>query len=315
MRIYYFIFLAAIITLQACKSQEAKFDASGSFEADEVIVSSELNGQLLTFPINEGDSLSKGQVAGTIDATNVTLQKEQVQASIGALSEKTVDAGPQVALLRDQLKVEQSQLDKLVFERERTERLVKAEAATQKQLDDINAQIDVQRRQMLVTNQQIAVQKNNINTQNRSILSERQPLQKQAAQLEEQLSKSQIINPVSGTVMTKYAEEGELMTAGKALYKVADLTYLTLRAYITGAQLSQIRLNQQVNILVDSGAKDYRTYKGTITWISNKAEFTPKSIQTKEERANLVYAVKIKVKNDGYLKVGMYAEVQFENTK
>ena len=312
MRISYFKFLAVLIFLQACQSKQQKFDASGNFEVDEVIVSAELNGQLLSFQIDEGDSVSKGQVVGTINAVDVALQKDEVQASIQTLSEKTVDIGPQVALLRDQLKVQQSQLNNLLHEKARTERLVKADAATEKQLDDINAQIDVLRRQMEVTQQQIAVQKSNINTQNRSILSEKLPLQKRAAQLEERLSKSQIINPISGVIMTKYAEQGEVMSPGKALYKVADLSFLNLRAYITGVQISQVKLNQLVNVLVDNGAKDYRAYKGTIIWISDKAEFTPKSIQTKEERANLVYTVKIKVKNDGYLKVGMFAEVQFK---
>ena len=312
MRLSYAILLTALVSIQACQQKKEAFDATGSFEVDEVVVSAELSGQLLTFPVNEGDSLTKGQVAGTIDVTNVSLQKEQVQATIGSLSEKTVDAGPQVKLLEDQLKVQQSQLDNQLHEKARTERLVKADAATGKQLDDINAQVDVLRGQMAVTRQQIAVQENNTNSQNRSILSEQDPLKKQAAQLDERLSKSKIINPVSGVVMTKYAEQGELMAPGKALYKIADLSYLKLRAYITGDQLSQIKLNQEVIVLVDDGAKKYRTYKGAITWISDKAEFTPKSIQTKEERANLVYAVKIKVKNDGFLKIGMYAEVQLQ---
>jgi HlyD family secretion protein len=165
---------------------------------------------------------------------------------------------------------------------------------------------------MEVTRQQIAVQKSNVATQNRSILSESKPLQKRAEQLQEQLSKSKIINPINGIVITKYAERGEVTSAGKALYKIADLSYLTLRAYITGAQLSQIKLNQTVTVLIDNGKNGYRNYKGIITWISDKAEFTPKTIQTKEERANLVYPVKIKVRNDGFLKIGMYGEVMLE---
>ena len=164
---------------------------------------------------------------------------------------------------------------------------------------------------IVVTEQQINVQLNNTATQNRSVLSESKPLQKQVAQIDDQLHRANIVNPSAGTVITKYAEAGEMTAAGKALYKIADLSEMTLRAYITGDQLSQIKLNQQVKVLVDSGAKNYRTYTGTISWISDKAEFTPKTIQTKEERANLVYAVKIKAKNDGYLKIGMYGEVKF----
>lgn len=291
------------------------YDASGSFEADEVIVSSQLGGQLLSFNVEEGDSLAQGQVVGVIDSTNLSLQKAQVKATIQSLAEKTSNVQPQIKLLQNQLAVQQSQLRNLEHERDRTERLVKADAATGKQLDDMNAQIDVVQKQMEVTQQQIAVQRSNTATQNRSILSESTPLQKQAAQVEEEISKARIVNPINGTVLTKYAEQGEVTAPGKALYKIADLSTLTLRAYVTGAQLSQIKLGQPVKVLVDNGANNYRTYNGTIYWISDKAEFTPKTIQTKDERANLVYAVKIRVKNDGYLKIGMYGEVQLQNPK
>jgi HlyD family secretion protein len=296
--------------LLSCSNKENIYDASGTFESDEVIVSSEQNGQLLSFNVNEGDSLTKGQVIGFIDSTNLVLQKQQVQATIHSLSEKTSDVQPQVKLLRDQLAVQQSQLDHLIYERNRYQRLVAAQAATQKQLDDLNAQVDQAQKQMQVTQQQIAVQQSNTGTQNRSILSESDPLKKQIAQINQQLSKANIVNPLTGTVLAKYAQQGEITATGKALYKIADLSYLNLRAYITGTQLSQIKLNQQVEVLVDDGADKYKTYDGVITWISGKAEFTPKTIQTKDERANLVYAVKIKVKNDGYLKIGMYGEVQ-----
>jgi HlyD family secretion protein len=309
------IALSVLLIMQSCGNKKENYDASGSFEADEVVVSSELGGQLLQFNVNEGDSLPGGQVVGVIDSTNLALQKEQVKATIRSLSEKTNNVQPQVELLQQQLSVQQSQLKNLLHEKDRTERLVQADAATSKQLDDINSQIDVLHRQMQVTQQQIAVQKNNTNTQNRSILSEAGPLQTQQAQVQERISKSRIVNPISGTVITKYAEQGEITTPGKALYKIADLSYLNLRAYVTGAQLSQVKLGQQVKVMVDDGAKNYRTYTGTITWISDKAEFTPKTIQTKEERANLVYAVKIKVRNDGYLKIGMYGEVQLQPSK
>ena len=311
MRNHFFLFYCLLLLSEKNKKKDV-FDASGSFETDEVIVSSQLNGQLVSFNVNEGDSLSLGQVVGSVDAENISLQKEQVEASIESLSEKTTNVKPQVELLQDQLRVQQTQLNNLLHEKARIERLVKADAATGKQLDDITNQVEVTKKQMEVTRQQIAVQKSNVATQNRSILSESKPLQKRAEQLQEQLSKSKIINPINGTVITKYAERGEVTSAGKALYKIADLSYLTLRAYITGAQLSQIKLNQTVAVLIDNGKNDYRNYKGIITWISDKAEFTPKTIQTKEERANLVYAVKIKVKNDGFLKIGMYGEVMLE---
>ena len=298
------------VSLAACNSNKEKFDASGTFEADEVIVSSELNGKILSFDVDEGSVLKKDSTVGTIDAVNIALQKEQVEANIASLREKTSDVSPQVKLLQDQLTVQQAQLSNLEHEKKRIENLLKEDAATGKQLDDINYQVDALQKQMNVTQQQINVQKSNVSTQNRSILSEGKPLAKNIAMLEEQLSKSKIINPVAGTVLTKYAEAGEITAAGKALYKIADLSVITLRAYITGTQLSQVKLGQQVKVLVDDGKNKYKELTGTITWISDKAEFTPKTIQTKDERANLVYAVKIKVKNDGFLKIGMYGEVK-----
>lgn len=303
---------ALVLSISACKNGNNQFDASGTFETDEVIVSSELSGKILSLTAEEGQFLPKDTVVGLVDAANISLQKEQVEANIQALTEKTADVTPQVKLLENQLAVQQSQLNNLLHEQERIQNLLKQDAATGKQLDDINAQVDVARKNLAVTQQQISVQKNNVATQNRSILSEGKPLQKRVAQLQDQLSRANIVNPVSGTVITKYAEEGEFTTTGKALYKVADLSNMTLRAYVTGAQLSQIKLGQAVKVMVDDGNKKYRELGGTITWIADKAEFTPKTIQTKEERANLVYAIKVKVKNDGYLKIGMYGEVNFK---
>ncbi|MGB8194550.1 MAG: HlyD family efflux transporter periplasmic adaptor subunit [Chitinophagaceae bacterium] len=305
------LFLFAIVLFISCGPAE-KFDATGTFETTEVIVSSELSGKIQALNIKEGDSVSQNKVVGSVDAENLSLQKEQVEASIEALGQKTADVSPQVSLLRDQLAVQQSQLNNLQHERKRVENLLKQDAATGKQLDDINAQIDVVQRQMNVTQQQINVQRSNVSTQNRSILSEGKPLQKRVEQLNDQLQRANIINPVNGTVITKYAEAGEITSAGKALYKVADLSEMILRAYVSGGQLSQVKLGQSVKVLVDDGDDKYKEYTGIISWISDKAEFTPKTIQTKEERANLVYATKIRVKNDGFLKIGMYGEVLFK---
>lgn len=307
-----FITAVAVTVLVSCNGNGNKFDASGTFEATEVIVSSELSGKILSFTINEGDTVSANRVIGSIDAVGLSLQKEQVEASISSLNDKTADVGPQVQLLQNQLSVQQSQLANLLHEKQRVENLIKQDAATGKQLDDINAQIDVVKKQMVVTQQQINVQRSNVSTQNRSILSESKPLQKRVAQFNDQLKRADIVNPVNGTVLTKYAEAGEITAAGKALYKIADLSILKLRAYVTSDQLSQIKIGQQVKVLVDDGKDKYREMTGAITWISDKAEFTPKTIQTKEERANLVYAIKINVKNDGYLKIGMYGEVKFQ---
>lgn len=308
-----FIYSTLIIAtvMVACNSNGKTFDASGTFEAEEVIVSSLASGKIVSLTIDEGSVLAKDSIVGLVDPTGLNLQKEEVQATIAALQQQTVTAAPQVKLLEEQLNVQRSQLANLEHERTRIENLVKLDAATGKQLDDINAQIDVVKKQMAVTIQQINVQKSNTGTQNRAILSQQGPLQKRISQIEDQLSKTAIRNPVNGTVLTKYAEEGEVCSAGKALYKVADLSVLTLRAYISGTQLSQVKLGQTVKVRVDDGAKKYKELSGTISWISDKAEFTPKTIQTKEERANLVYAIKVKVKNDGYLKLGMYGEVDF----
>jgi len=302
--------ITATVFLAACNGNGNEFDASGTFEADETIVSSELGGKLLSFKVEEGMHLTKDSVIGSVDATTISLQQEQVEASINALNQKTSSPAAQVKLLQDQLSVQQTTLDNLLHERTRIENLVKADAATRKQLDDIKFQVDAAKKQMEVTKQQINVRKNDIATQNRSILSEAGPLRKRVAQLEDQAHRANIVNPVTGTVLTKYAEAGEVTSAGKALYKIADLSKLNLRAYVTGVQLPTIKLGQEVRVLIDQGEKGYKEYPGTIVWISDKAEFTPKTIQTKEERANLVYAMKVKVKNDGFLKIGMYGEVK-----
>ena len=301
--------IAIICTAMGCSNNGVKPDASGTFEADEVVVSSELNGKILSLNIEEGDTLARDSVVGRIEAVNLSLQKDQVMASINALSQKTTDLAPQLKLIEDQLLVQQSQVAHLQKEKTRVENLLKLDAATGKQLDDINAQLDAALKQETVIRQQISAQKSSLSTQNRSVLSEAEPLRKRAEQLDEQLARSYIVNPVSGTALAKYAQAGEITTAGKALYKIADLSMLSLRAYISGSQLSQIKLGQPVTVLTDAGEREYKKYTGTISWISDKAEFTPKTIQTKEERSNLVYAIKVRVKNDGYLKIGMYGEI------
>jgi HlyD family secretion protein len=297
--------------LAGCNLNNKVSDASGTFEADEVVVSSEVPGKIISLNLEEGSILAKDSIVGIIDSVPLQLQKAQVEATIGALSQKTLDVKPQIKLLQDQISVQKIQLDNALHEKARTERLIKADAATTKQLDDINTQIDVLKKQIDVNQQQIKVQETTTGTQNSSVLSEYKPLQKSVAQIEDQLKRTNIINPINGTVLTKYAMAGEVTSAGKALYKIADLSVITLRVYITGTQLAQVKLNQHVNVLVDSSADKYKQYSGVITMISDKAEFTPKTIQTKDERANLVYAIKIHVKNDGYLKIGMYGEVKF----
>ena len=303
--------LVLLVAAAACNQHKIDTDASGVFESDEVIVSAEQNGKLLSFPLQEGDTLSKGALVGNIDMSNTMLQKQQVQATIAALRDKTTNPKPQMELVQRQLAVEEAQLAQQLREKTRTENLLKADAATQKQLDDINSAIDVLQKQIAVSKQQIALDNSNIATQNRTIYSEQAPLEKSAAQIQDNIDKGQVVNPIKGTVLTKYALQGEMTTIGKALYKIADLDTVILRAYVTGSQLTQVKLGQTVKVYADQGSDQYREYTGTVYWISDKSEFTPKTIQTRDERANLVYAVKIHVKNDGFLKLGMYGEVKF----
>lgn len=285
------------------------YDGSGNFESDEVIVSAQQTGEILRFGLTEGDRLTEGDTVGNIDIIIPELQKEQTEARITALKDKTVTAASQVAVIRQQLQVQESKLAQLHREKERTANLVKADAATQKQLDDINAAIDALEKEMLVTREQIRLYDYNTSVQNRSVLSERSPLEVATRQYQREIDKGQVINPINGVVLAKYAFRGELATIGKPLYKIANTDTLYLRAYITGDKLPAVTLGQAVTVRIDEGAKSYKTYPGTITRIADKSEFTPKTIQTKNERANLVYAVKVLVKNDGFLKIGMYGEL------
>ena len=272
------------------------YDASGSFEAEEVIISSEATGTIKQFDIEEGQTLEKGQFVGYIDSIQVFLKKKQLQAQIQALLGKKPDIQTQLSSLQEQLKAAKK-------EQQRIANLVQAGAATTKQLDDINAQV-------AVLEKQIQAQKSTLALSSSGYTNETKPLYAQIEQLNDQLSKCKIINPMEGTVLTKYAEENEMAMQGKPLYKIADLSNILLRAYITGNQLPQIKLNQQVKVLTDNDKGGFNETDGTIEWISDKAEFTPKTIQTKEERANMVYAIKVKVPNDGSLKIGMYGEIK-----
>ena len=307
------IFIPAILSvvLFSCKSNRMNNDAAGSFEAVETIVSAEATGTLKEFRIEEGDNVQIGQQIGYVDTVQLYLKKKQLEAQIIATGNRVPDVPVQTGFYKQQSAVTQSSLDYLLHEQKRLENLVKANAAPQKQLDDINAKIDETQKQLAVINKQESAQVSALQTQLSSYKSDIQPLIIQVQQLNDQLQKSRIVNPVKGTVLTKYAEVNEMTSTGKPLYKVADLSTIILRAYITGNQLSAVKLNQQVNVLVDDSTGKYKTYQGIVEWLNNKAEFTPKTIQTKDERANLVYAVKIRVKNDDYIKIGMYGEVNF----
>ena len=290
--------IIALLLLTMCNNGETDFDATGNFETDEVIVSSEASGKILKLKIEEGTTLTAGQNVGYIDTLQLFLRKKQLEYSVGAVLAKKPNADVQLSALREQMATARR-------EQTRIENLLKADAATQKQLDDIKAQIDLLQKQYNALQSSLT-----ISTQ--SLQSETLPLKAQLDQVEDQIKKSIIINPIQGTVLTRYALQDEVTGQGKALYKIADLTSLILRAYLNGNQLAEIKLGQQVKVLVDGPDGGYKNYEGNILWISDKAEFTPKTIQTKDERANLVYAVKIKVKNDGFIKIGMYGEVKFK---
>lgn len=304
--------ITALAALIAC-TQSKNYDATGNFIADEVIVSAQQSGQLISYNVQEGQTLTEGQKVGQINTEVLQLQKQQVEATIATLKNKTLNPDDQAALIRSQYEVQKAQLEQQQHELSRVKQLVAGGAATQKQLDDLTAAVSQLQKQLAVTQNQLKASLTNINTQNNSILSQEAPLQKSAQALQTQIEQAAIINPITGTVLVNYALKGEMQTYGKPLYKIANTDTLTLKAYITGNQLPQVKLGQAVTVHTDAAEGGQHTYKGEITYIASKAEFTPKTIQTKDERANLVYAIKVKVKNDGYLKIGMYGEVLFNH--
>lgn len=298
------------ISLAACNNNKTNHDASGVFETTETIIAAEANGIIKQFDLQEGQVLNAGQYIGYIDTVQLHLKKKQLESQVRSLLSKTPDVATQTNAYQKQLAVAQTRLNAQLLEKRRVENLVKADAATPKQLDDITAIADALQKELAVIRGQEAAQNSILQTQTSGLVAETIPLKVQIEQLNDQLANCRIINELNGTVLTKYAEVNEMAINGKPLYKIADLSSLILRAYISGNQLSGVKLNQPVKLWVDDAEGKVKEYPGTIEWISSKAEFTPKTIQTKDERANLVYAVKIRVKNDGYLKIGMYADVK-----
>ncbi len=282
---------------QGCNQDSDKADAYGNFEAEEVIISAEATGKLLSFRLEEGDRLKAWQVIGYVDSTQLYLNKKQLGANIEAIKSKTQNVSVQVDVL-------EKQKANLLREKNRVEKLLADSAATSKQYDDLSGQLDVVKKQ-------IAATKSQLTTANRGLLSEIEPLEVKIEQLEDQIQKCVIINPVAGTVLSKLAYENEITAFGKPLYKIANMEYITLRAYVSGKQLADLKIGQEVIVKIDQNDGE-KEHSGTVTWISSSAEFTPKVIQTKEERVNLVYAFKVRVKNDGTLKIGMPGEVEFK---
>lgn len=294
----YIVFALVLAAAAGCNRNKYPYDASGTFEATEVIVSSQTAGPLEWFDAEEGTRVTAGQPVGLVDTVQLHLQKQQLLANRSAVGSRRLDISQQIAATQEQIATQQR-------ERTRTQNLIAANAANTKQLDDIDSNI-------AVLEKQLDAQRAQLQSSNSSISGETEGVELQAAGIEDQIHRSLIRSPIDGTILVKYAEAGEVTAAGTPLFKVADTDNMTLRAYVTNAQLTQLTLGQSVRVFIDFGDDGgSREYPGQVTWISDSAEFTPKTIQTKDERANLVYAVKIAVTNDGYIKIGMYGDVLF----
>jgi HlyD family secretion protein len=284
-----------ILSLFSCGRDNGKADGYGNFEATEITISAENNGKLIQFNVNEGDKLKKDQFIGFIDTVQFALKREQLVVSKSVVSSKSKGVLSQISVLKSKLKT--AKINKV-----RIDNLIKDNAGTQKQLDDVSGEIDV-----------IKSQIRSVEIQNAPVVNELKNIDVQLKQIDDQIKKSKIINPVNGTVLTKYAESNEITAFGKPLYKIADLSTMELRVYVSETQLPDVKIGQEVSVKID-GVDAMKSYKGIVSWISSEAEFTPKIIQTKEERVALVYAVKINVVNDGSLKIGMPAEMWIDNS-
>ena len=281
------------VIFTACSGGNDLSDAYGNFEATEITISAEATGKLIQFNIEEGQTIKQGDVIGVIDTTQLFLKKEQLESSKKAISTKFGSVVAQINVLKEQKQNAEK-------DQKRVETMFNSKAATQKQLDDINGNI-------AVINKQI----NQIETQNPGIINELKSIEAQIDQIQDLMKKSVIVNPIDGTVLNKYAEQYEMAVAGKPLYKIADISSMYLKAYVSGDQLSKINIGKKVRVFIDNSKKELQSFEGIISWISSQSEFTPKIIQTKDERVNMVYAIKVKVKNDGKLKIGMPGEVKF----
>ena len=289
------IYGMAVWMLSACGNGTPDYDATGTFEATEVIVSAEAAGKLLQLEVEEGTRLKAGEEVGLVDTVQLYLKKLQLEASMKSVESQRPDLAKQIAATKQQITTAQR-------EKKRVENLLAAGAANQKQLDDWDAQVTLLQQQLIAQESSLMKSTNSLTEQGNSVSI-------QVAQVEDQLNKCHIQSPIEGTVLAKYAEAGELASVGKPLFKVGEVDRMYLRAYVTSEQLSQVKLGDKVTVYSDYGNSEQKAYPGVVTWISDRSEFTPKTILTKNERATLVYAVKIAVKNDGSLKIGMYGGV------
>ena len=283
-----------MLVFSSCHNGDDNADAYGNFESDEIIVSAQNTGELMNYNVEEGTRLGIGEVVGTIDSVSLILQRNQLIAQRNTLKAKRDN-------IRSQADVQTEQIKNLERETKRLENLFKGNAATDKQYADMKGNLDVAKTQL-----------QSIETQFQSVIAESKVIDAQLKVLENQISKCKIVNPVKGVVLEKYVNKGELVTVGKSLYKIADLDELKLKVYVSENQLSQIKIGDTVDVFIDSEEGKMLKFPGRVSWISSEAEFTPKIIQTKEERVNMVYGIKVKVKNDGSIKIGMPGEVKFK---
>ena len=287
----------AALMLGACGNKEKEFDATGTFEATEITVSAEQSGALMTFTVNEGDNITQGQEHGLTDTTQIWLKIQQASATKEVYQSQKPDLEKQIAATRQQLAKAQT-------EQRRYQELVADGAAPGKLLDDATSQVQVLQRQL-------DAQISSLSTNTRALDKQMAATDIQASQLYDQLKKCHVTAPISGNILEKYAEQGEFVAIGKPLLKVADTEHMFIRAYVTSAQLQTVKVGQKAKVLADYGDGQKKEYEGTVSWISSRSEFTPKTILTDDERADLVYAVKVAIKNDGLAKIGMYGEVKF----
>ena len=305
------IVACAVLMLCACGNKEKEYDATGTFEATEVTVSAKATGELKTFNISEGQAVEQGVVVGSIDAYQLQQTSEQLEAQKRQLGATRSATDSRRLDLEKQLSSISQQIANAQRERQRFAELVADGAVPKEQLDDINYQIKVLERQREATRDQIRSNNASLAEQSKGIGAQIDGLNAQQRQIADQIANAQVKAPIAGTVLEKYVEQGEFVAIGKPLFKMADVQNMYLRAYVTSSQLKDLKIGQKVKVFADYGDKEKKTYEGTVAWISSRSEFTPKTILTDDERADLVYAVKISIKNDGFAKIGMYGEVRF----
>lgn len=298
MKIEKAIWTVGLLMLVACGNSEKEYDATGVFEATEVTIAAEQSGTLMRFNINEGDEITLGQEVGLIDTTQIVLKIQQAGATKAVYQSQKPDMERQIAATRQQLA-------KARLEQQRYKELVNDGAAPSKMLDDATSQV-------LVLEKQLAAQVSSLNTSTNTLNKQMEATDVLVSQLYDQLQKCHITVPIKGTVLEKYVEHGEFVSIGKPLFKIADTEQMYIRAYVTSSQLKDIMVGQKAKVFADYGDGQKKEYDGSVSWISNRSEFTPKTILTDDERADLVYALKVQIKNDGYVKIGMYGEVKFE---